>query len=450
MMRGGSRMGKITKRLIKYFTGIICVVGLACIILSSIFLSFIYTNIQYREMREASEKLYRAADDTAQYNAIISDYQLSNVFIVMDGKVTSLMGMGGGNMGMNMSGYMLNLDFDNLAEKGKFETLRGAEFLYYRYATDSGSIVVLQNNRFSSVYMRYTYFILTAIFLFALLLSIPVTAYLGKKITEPVIELQKASMEIKNGNFDVDVEVKTGDEIQDLSESLKAMADSLEQKLILQRDFIANVSHDFKTPLSVIRNYSEAIYDGLADEKARKKYSGVIISEVDRLNSLVIQLMELSKIQSGKAVIKKDRFSLNDFLQSFGTAFEMQLSQKKARLGINPLEKDALIMADAEYLHRVVYNFLDNAVKYSGDQAEISLNAVRSAVGIKVSVRDSGPGIDPAFLEHIWERYYKGARSGGMGLGLAISSELLKLHGFSYGVESRLGEGSEFYFIIPG
>ncbi len=442
-------MGKITKRLIKYFTGIICVVGLTCIILSSIFLSFIYTNIQYREMREASEKLYRAADDSAQYSGIISDYQLSNAFIVTDGNVTSLTGMGGGSMGMNMSGYMLNLDFDNLGERGKFETLRGAEFLYYRYSAGSGDIVVLQNNRFSSVYMRYTYLILGAIFLFAILLSIPVSAYLGKKITEPVIELQKASMEIKNGNFDVDVEVKTGDEIQDLSESLKAMADSLEQKFILQRDFIANVSHDFKTPLSVIRNYSEAIYDGLADEKARKKYSGVIISEVDRLNSLVIELMELSKIQSGKSVIKKERFSLNDFLKSFGTAFEMQLSQKKAKLAINPLEKDALILADAEYLHRVVYNFLDNAVKYSGDRGEISLNAVRAEVGIKVSVRDSGPGIDPAFLEHIWERYYKGARSGGMGLGLAISSELLKLHGFRYGVESKLGEGSEFYFIIP-
>jgi len=449
MMRGGSGMGKITKRLIKYFTGIICVVGLTCIILSSIFLSFIYTNIQYREMKEASEMIYRAADDSTKYSGIISDYQLSNAFKVTDGNVTSLTGMGGGNMGMNMSGYMLNLDFDNLAERGKFETLRGAEFLYYKYSADAGDIVVLQNNRFSSVYMRYTYLILGAIFLFALILSIPVSAYLGKKITEPVIELQKASMEIKNGNFDVDVEVKTGDEIQDLSESLKAMADSLEQKFILQRDFIANVSHDFKTPLSVIRNYSEAIYDGLADEKARKKYSGVIISEVDRLNSLVIELMELSKIQSGKAVLKKDRFSLNDFLKSFGTAFEMQLSQKKATLAINPLEKDALIMADAEYLHRVVYNFLDNAVKYCGDRGEISLNAVREEAGIKVSVRDSGPGIDPAFLEHIWERYYKGARSGGMGLGLAISSELLKLHGFRYGVNSRLNEGSEFYFIIP-
>lgn len=441
-------MGKITKRLIRYFTGIICVVGLTCIILSSIFLSVIYTDIQYRDMREASEKLYRAADDSSQYGGIISDYQLSNVFTIRDGKVTSLTGMTGG-MGMNMSGYMLNLDFDNLEEKGKFETLRGGELLYYRYSTGSGDIIVIQNNRFSSAYMRYTYIILAVIFMLALLLSIPVSAYLGKKITEPVIELQKASMDITKGKFDVDVEVKTGDEIQDLSESLKVMAESLEQKFIMQRDFIANVSHDFKTPLSVIRNYSEAIYDGLADSKASRRYSGEIISEVDRLNSLVMELLELSKIQSGKAALKRERFSLNDFLKSFGTAFEMQLIQKNARLDINPLEQDTLVLADAEYLHRVVYNFLDNAVKYCGDRGEVSLNAARGASGIKVSVRDSGPGIDPAFLEHIWERYYKGARSGGMGLGLAIASELLKLHGFKYGVESRLGEGSEFYFIIP-
>lgn len=439
-------MGKLTKRLIKYFTGIISIVGLTCIILSSIFLSVIYTDIQYRDMKEASERLHQAVANGSQYSDIISDYQITNAFLIADGKITSLTS---GGMGMSMSGNMANLDFEGLNEKGKLETMRGGEFLYYRYSTDIGSIVVIQNNRFSSDYMVYTYIILAVIFIIALLLSIPVSAYLGKKITKPVIELQKASMEITRGKFDMDVEVDTGDEIQDLAESLKIMAYSLEQKFIMQRDFIANVSHDFKTPLSVIRNYSEAICDGLADEKASKRYSGEIISEVDRLNSLVTELLELSKLQSGKEVLVKERFSLREFMQGFGTAFEMQLGQKNVKMDINLPEGDIEILADRKYLHRVLYNFLDNAIKYCGTCSEISLNAVRTAAGIKVSVKDNGPGIEPVFLEHIWERYYKGARSGGMGLGLAISSELLKLHGFSYGVDSKLGKGSEFYFIIP-
>ena len=439
-------MGKLTKRLIKYFTGIISIVGLTCIILSSIFLSVIYTNIQYGDMKEAAEKLHHAIASGSQYSDIIADYQITNAFLIADGKITSLTN---GGMGISMSGNMANLDFEDLKEKGKLETMRGGDLLYYRYSTDTGNIVVMQNNRFSSDYMVYTYIILAVIFIIALLLSIPVSAYLGKKITKPVIELQKASMDITRGKFDMDVVVDTGDEIQDLAESLKIMAYSLEQKFIMQRDFIANVSHDFKTPLSVIRNYSEAICDGLVDEKASKRYSVEIISEVDRLNSLVTELLELSKLQSGKEALIKERFSLREFMQGFGTAFEIQLGQKNVKMDINFPEEDMEILADRKYLHRVVYNFLDNAIKYCDTCREISLNAVMTAAGIKVSVKDNGPGIDPVFLEHIWERYYKGARSGGMGLGLAISSELLKLHGFSYGVDSRLGEGSEFYFIIP-
>jgi len=439
-------MGKLTKRLIKYFTALISVVGLTCIILSSIFLSVIYTNIQYRDMKEASKKLYQAAEQGGQYSSILSEYQISNAFLIKDGTVTNLAGSG---IMMNMSGYMLNLDLENLREKGKFETLRGGEFLYYRHSGPLGEVVVVQNNRFSSTYMLYTYVILAVIFVIALLFSIPVSAYLGKRITEPVIELQKASMDITKGKFDMDVRVDTDDEIEDLAKSLKIMAESLEQKFIMQRDFIANVSHDFKTPLSVIRGYSEAIHDGLADGKTRERYTGEIISEVDRLNVLVTELLELSKLQSGKEVLHMECLGVNDFLNSFSAAFEVQLKQKNMKLEVNLLKVDAQISAERKYLHRVVYNFLENAVKFCGGCGMISLNAVRTDDGIRISVKDKGPGIDPAFLDHIWERYYKGARSGGMGLGLAISSELLKLHGFRYGVDSRLGEGSEFYFAAP-
>jgi signal transduction histidine kinase len=439
-------MGKLTKRLIKYFTCLIGIVGLTCIILSSIFLSVIYTNIQYRDMKEASQKLYQAAGQGGDYSSILSEYQISNAFLIKEGKVTNLAGSG---MMMGMSGYMLNLDLDNLREKGKFETLRGGEFLYYRYSGELGDVVVVQSNRFSSSYMLYTYAILAVIFVIAMLLSIPVSAYLGKRITEPVIELQKASMDITKGKFDMDVKVDTGDEIEDLAKCLKMMADSLEQKFIMQRDFIANVSHDFKTPLSVIRGYSEAIYDGLADDRTRKRYTGEIISEVDRLNLLVTELLELSKLQSGKEALNRELLGVNDFLKSFSAAFEMKLEQKNMKLEVNLLQEDALILADRKYLHRVVYNFLENAVKFCVECGEISINAARTDEGIRISVRDNGPGIDPAFIGHIWERYYKGARSGGMGLGLAISSELLKLHGFRYGVESKLGKGSEFYFLVP-
>lgn len=177
-------MGKITKRLIKYFTGIISIVVITCLILSGLFLSLIYTNIQYSDMKKASNKLYEAIKNQNQYSDIISEYQISSAFLTKDGQTTSLTS--------NMLGMIKNMSFEKLGDKGKFVNQNNEEFLYYKTSTDIGDIIILQNNKFSSTYMKYTYIILAIIFLAALLISIPIIAFLGKKITEPVILIQKA------------------------------------------------------------------------------------------------------------------------------------------------------------------------------------------------------------------------------------------------------------------
>lgn len=438
-------MGKLTLRLIKYFIGIISFVSIVCFAASSIFLSTIYTNMQYLNMKEASDIIYENLKAGKEYGDTLSEYQITNAFLLKEGKINSIMPNKMGNMFM-----MRNNNFDNLSEKGKLKNGMNGEFLYYKRSTDIGDLILLRNNRFSVEYMNSAYIILAIIFVSAVIISVPIVSTLGKKLTTPILKLQKAAMDITKGNFNIDVDVDSKDEIQELSNNIKDMADTIEKKTVMQRDFIANVSHDFKTPLSVIRNYSEAIYDDIVEEEEKKEYLKEIIHEVDRLNALVMDILQLSKLQGGKVdILKKEQFNLSDFLLDFKNTFKIQLQNKNITFNMQVKDSPSDILADRNYLYRVIYNFIDNAIKFSHENGVIELSAEERDTSIRVSVKDNGIGIDKNYIEDIWERYYKNKESGGMGIGLAICSEILKLHNFEYGVASRKGEMTEFYFLVP-
>jgi signal transduction histidine kinase len=225
------------------------------------------------------------------------------------------------------------------------------------------------------------------------------------------------------------------------------MASELKKKYQLQRDFIANVSHDFKTPLSVIRSYSEAINDGILDENHIKKYSGEVIKEVDRLNSLVMDLLQLSKLQDGAYTLAKEYINLTDLIKECVNQFKPIVNNKNIyiEIDIDPIE----IYADKKFLQRVLYNFIDNAIKFSYEKGKLEIYATYLMDSIKVSIKDYGIGIEEHLLEEVWNKYYKNAQSGGMGLGLPICKEILKSHGFEYGANSSKENGTEFYFVVP-
>lgn len=434
-------MGKLTLRLIKYFIAIISFVIIICFISSSIFLSYIYTNMEYSQLETASNKIYEAMKKGEEYSDIVSEYQIASAFLIKDKEITVLTAAKMGIMSMTK-----NIDMNNLPRKGKYVSSNKEELLYYKKSSDMGDIVIIRNNTFSNAFLKAMYIILSVIFFIALLIAIPIVALLGKKITNPIIKLEKASLDITQGKFDIDVDVNTKDEIEQLSKSLKIMADTIEKKNDLQRDFIANVSHDFKTPLSVIRNYSEAIYDDILDEKGKKEYLKEIIKEVDRLNYLVMDILQLSKLQGGGDILKKEHFNISEFLLSFKNSFNIQMQQKKLNFNIVIPASNIEIYGDERYLYRVIYNFIDNAIKFTGELGFIELYGKEIGEEIQIGVKDNGIGIDENYLDDIWQRYYKNKISGGMGLGLAICSEILNLHGFKYGVSSKVGKGTEFYF----
>jgi signal transduction histidine kinase len=430
-------MDKITLKLIRYFMFIITLIVAMSLLLSSIFLSKFYLKQQYSNLEASAKQIH----DLINKNQTINDTSISAI-LIKDGNIVNLTR---GKMGMMP--FMRSINDNEFKNQGVFKNGMGDEFLYYKLGTDSGDIVVFQSNSYSSEYLKVVYIILLVVFIFAVILSVPLISFVGKKFTEPILKLEKAASSISKGDFDVDFSAKTNDEIETLSKSFMQMAIDLKKKYKFQRDFIANVSHDFKTPLSVIRSYGEAIYDGLVDEKNITGYSGEIIKEVDRLNALVMDLLQLSKLQDGVYLLNKEFISLPELIDECISKFNPIVDKK--HISIKAFIKPVKICADKKYIQRVLYNFIDNSIKFSKENSRVEISTHDVEEGLKVTVRDFGIGIEEPLLEDVWNKYYKNSQSGGMGLGLPICREILKMHGFEYGVTSSKEDGTEFYFIIP-
>lgn len=430
-------MDKITAKLIKYFLFLIALIISICLIASSIFLSKFYLNQQYDSLHSAAKEIY----DSLKNNESIT-YSNISAILIQENNIIPLT-----QVKMGMMPFMHSINNNTFKQQGIIKNPMDAEFLYYKLETDMGDIVVLQSNRYSAEYLRVVYIILFFIFLAAMVISIPLISILGKKFTEPILKLEKAASSIASGDFDVDFSVNTRDEIDTLSHSLNKMAVGLKRKYQMQRDFIANVSHDFKTPLSVIRSYSEAINDKLVDEKGIEKYSGEIIREVDRLNVLVMDLLQLSKLQDGAYTLKKQFVNLQSLAEECVRTFTLIALSRDISIvtSIQPVE----VNADGAYLYRVLYNFIDNALKFSFEGSKIEIFTSLENDNIKLSVKNQGIVIEEPMLNDIWDKYYKNSQRGGMGLGLPICREILKMHGFGYGVTSTSEAGTEFYFLIP-
>ncbi len=321
-------------------------------------------------------------------------------------------------------------------------SLQGNECFLYVNSPIEGSNIAYTIN-------QYQILISAAItILFGIALSFAFSRYLSK----PIRDLNDAAFLLGNGNYEVEFPNQGFDEIRELSISLNKARDELMKTNKLQQEFIANVSHDLRTPLTVIKSYAEMINDFSGDNKEkREEHLQVIIGETNRLSSLVTDVLEMTKLSANKTNLNIENINITKLVIQVLEKLKLPILDNKIKLTSN-IEKNIFSNIDEGAFNQVIYNFLLNAITYTKDQITVSLCQLNNK--IIFSVVDNGIGIKEEEINNIWERYYRSNENHerhkhGSGLGLSIVKNILDNHNFEYGVKSIYGEGSRFYVILP-
>ena len=285
----------------------------------------------------------------------------------------------------------------------------------------------------------------------SLFLSTIVSLFLSRRITKPIEKINETAKSLEKGNFDVTFEKTEYLELNELVDTLNATTIALEKTDKIKRELISNVSHDLKTPLTMIKAYSEMIRDLSGDNKEkREQHIKVIIDEANRLTRLVNDMMDLSGIESGSIVLNKEKFDISEVIKDIVNTIKNTTEHKIDLIVPN----DVYVYADKTKIEQVLYNLLTNAIKHSGDKSkiiQIKVSAVQKR--IKTEVIDDGIGISEEELKHIWDRYYRVSKSftrnvEGSGLGLSIVKNILVKHSSNFGVKSDVGKGTNFWFDL--
>ncbi len=284
-----------------------------------------------------------------------------------------------------------------------------------------------------------------------LILSIVLVILLSRRISKPIVMLNEKAKGLAVGNYSADYSADGYREISELGDTLNYAAGELSTVETLRRDLLANVSHDLRTPLTLITGYSQAMRD-LPGENTPENIQ-IIIDEADRLSLLVSDIMDLSKLQSGTEHIQFKPFAFTDNLRDITQRFSVLTRPNDCVISFE-FDRDVAVVGDEKQLSRVAYNLIQNALQHIGEDKTVKVVQKVQNGFVRVEVKDNGVGIPSEELTHIWDRYYKldrtkHDRSMGTGLGLSIVQAILKVHNARYGVESVIGHGSTFWYELP-
>ena len=289
-----------------------------------------------------------------------------------------------------------------------------------------------------------------------LLLSIVVAYFISKRLSLPITKISKAAKLISKGKLKTKFET-TSDikELVDLTNALNDMKDELSKTEELQKDLMANVSHDLKTPLTMIKAYAELILDiNINDKEKCKNNLTIIIEEVNRLNELVNDILNLTKVESNLEKLEKSEFDLIKLIKRIVKQHNIYVIKDGYSIEfIHNNIKELMIDADKKKIVQVIYNLLNNALNYTGEDKKVIIKVEENDKDYTIMVIDSGKGIDKKEIDHIFDRYYRSKKNHkryvyGTGLGLSIVKNILLLHNYPYGVKSIKNKGTTFYFKI--
>ena len=296
-------------------------------------------------------------------------------------------------------------------------------------------------------FANIAYLIFQPVLLLVLLLIYRMTAV-------PVKRMAEAAKKFSRGNFKEPLKLKASEEYRELANTIQYMGDKLNNTDEAQRKFVSNVSHDFRSPLTSIKGYIEAIKDGTIPPELQEKYLDIVIFETERLTKLTSNLLELNSFDDNGIILHKTEFDINKMIKQIGLAFEGTFKKKKLVLNLVFSAKEQFVEADMDKIEQVLYNLIDNAVKFSSQDSYIRVTTEEKGSKVVIAVKDNGVGIPKESLERIWERFYKtdssrGRDKKGTGLGLSIVKEIITAHEENISVVSTEGVGTEFIFSLP-
>lgn len=316
------------------------------------------------------------------------------------------------------------------------------------YVVIHTSMDTLQASKESLLSISY----ITLIILF--LLSLIILFFITEFVYIPLKKITAATEQYASGNMHYELSVDSDDEIGYLAAALSYMASEIAKNEDGQKKFIANVSHDFRSPLTSIKGYLEAMLDGTIPSEMHEKYLGIVLNETERLTKLTNSLLTLNNLNMRGMVLEKTVFDINQIIRNTTASFEGTLNQKRISVELVLTGEHLLVNADMGKIQQVLYNLLDNAIKFSHHDSTIKIETTEKHQKVFISVKDSGIGIPKDSLKLIWDRFYKtdlsrGKDKKGTGLGLSITKEIIHAHNENINVISTEGVGTEFIFSLP-
>ena len=340
---------------------------------------------------------------------------------------------------------------DFIEPKGPREDDNLKNIIYTRIVDDSTTVMVYSAitpvNATTNTLTSQLIYIGICVILGILIL----TWLLNKEIAKPLSSINEAAKELPNGKYNYDANTNRYQEATELNNTLQNAAESIKQADKAKRDLLANVSHDLRTPLTMITGYGEMMLD-LPEEKSDENIE-VIINESKRLNALVNDILDLSRLQENQIQLNKEVFNLTELIEEEMKKYDVYRSIEGFTFD-EELVDDVYINADKERIRQVFNNFMINAINYSTDDKKVVVRETINDDKVRIEVQDFGEGIAEDDLKNIWERYFKVDKehkraASGSGIGLSIVRSILELHEATYGVDSKLNEGSTFYFEFP-
>ncbi|WP_243390614.1 sensor histidine kinase [Paenibacillus sp. GM2FR] len=296
----------------------------------------------------------------------------------------------------------------------------------------------------------------------------------SRMVSSPLVQLNRSAARLAKLDFSAQAEIRSKDEFGELSRSMITLSQNLDEALKeltranarlqedveeklrseqLRKELIANISHELKTPLGIVKGFAEGLQDGVADDK-RERYLAFIVNETDRMNALIMDMLELSKFEVEAIRLQPRSFSLTDLIQQAADSFTRQLEDKRLQLSIHQgQDEEAIVQADSRRIEQVILNLLSNAIRHAEENSVVTIRLLRMSPGkVTTIIENAGKPISKAEMGRIWDQFYRAERSrdrksGGTGLGLAIVKHILVLHESDYGVMNT-ERGVAFYFTL--